>query len=227
MRGGLPGAAPGVGTVRSLLRLGLVSVVAAFVLSAQPVAAATTTAKWTARVGSNAYYGTVTVSGYSTGTGSMALALKHIPASATFSRSVYAGTCSRLSTRVVVLGSVKSSASSTLTRTSTLTSTQISALKRYTSLVVRFVSGSHVYCATLKRVTVGSNAGGGSSGGGTGGSSSGWPNPSGWDGVSDVDCGDFATHDQAQAFFIAHGGPGSDPFRLDGDSDGSACESLP
>lgn len=43
----------------------------------------------------------------------------------------------------------------------------------------------------------------------------------------DRDCGDFATQAEAQAFFIAAGGPGSDPHRLDGDSDGSVCESLP
>lgn len=43
----------------------------------------------------------------------------------------------------------------------------------------------------------------------------------------DRDCGDFRTHDEAQAFFIAAGGPGRDPHRLDGDDDGVACESLP
>lgn len=43
----------------------------------------------------------------------------------------------------------------------------------------------------------------------------------------DRDCGHFTTHEQAQAFFIAAGGPGRDPHRLDGDNDGIACESLP
>ena len=44
---------------------------------------------------------------------------------------------------------------------------------------------------------------------------------------SDCDCGDFSTHRQAQAFFIAAGGPDRDPHRLDGNKDGLACESLP
>jgi competence protein ComEC len=44
---------------------------------------------------------------------------------------------------------------------------------------------------------------------------------------SDVDCGDFATHAEAQEFFLAAGGPDSDRHRLDGDHDGVACESLP
>ena len=43
----------------------------------------------------------------------------------------------------------------------------------------------------------------------------------------DLDCGDFSTHREAQACFIAAGGPDRDPHRLDGDGDGLACESLP
>ena len=43
----------------------------------------------------------------------------------------------------------------------------------------------------------------------------------------DKDCGDFATHADAQSFFISQGGPGSDPHRLDADHDGIACETLP
>jgi len=43
----------------------------------------------------------------------------------------------------------------------------------------------------------------------------------------DYDCADFATHRQAQRFFIRHGGPQHDPYRLDGDNDGRACEALP
>lgn len=52
--------------------------------------------------------------------------------------------------------------------------------------------------------------------------------PPGWDGVSDVDCSDFKTHAQAQSFFIGTGGSRTnDPYRLDADHDGQACESLP
>jgi micrococcal nuclease len=43
----------------------------------------------------------------------------------------------------------------------------------------------------------------------------------------DRNCSAFATHAEAQAFFIAAGGPERDPHRLDGDDDGIACESLP
>ena len=43
----------------------------------------------------------------------------------------------------------------------------------------------------------------------------------------DKDCGDFTDWRQAQAFYLAAGGPENDPHRLDGDSDDVACESLP
>ena len=43
----------------------------------------------------------------------------------------------------------------------------------------------------------------------------------------DRDCGDFPRWRDAQSFYVAAGGPSSDPHRLDGDRDGVACESLP
>ncbi len=43
----------------------------------------------------------------------------------------------------------------------------------------------------------------------------------------DCDCRDFATQREAQAFFIAAGGPDRDPHDLDRDKDRIACESLP
>lgn len=40
-------------------------------------------------------------------------------------------------------------------------------------------------------------------------------------------CGDFSTHNEAQACFESCGGVSNDVHRLDGDSDGVACEGLP
>jgi len=45
--------------------------------------------------------------------------------------------------------------------------------------------------------------------------------------AANPDCGDFVTHQEAQTFFEAAGGPHGDPNRLDGGSDGLACENLP
>lgn len=42
----------------------------------------------------------------------------------------------------------------------------------------------------------------------------------------DYDCSDFDTHSQAQQVFEDAGGSDDDPYRLDGDGDGQACESL-
>jgi hypothetical protein len=56
----------------------------------------------------------------------------------------------------------------------------------------------------------------------------GYYRPHGWDGYSDVDCGDFETHAQAQSFFLGTGGSRrNDPYRLDADHDLMACETLP
>jgi hypothetical protein len=38
------------------------------------------------------------------------------------------------------------------------------------------------------------------------------------------DCDAFASQEDAQGFFEVHGGPASDPYYLDGDDDGVACE---
>jgi hypothetical protein len=42
----------------------------------------------------------------------------------------------------------------------------------------------------------------------------------------DPACVDFPTPQEAQTFFLAHGGPKHDPASLDGDGDGVACEST-
>jgi hypothetical protein len=51
--------------------------------------------------------------------------------------------------------------------------------------------------------------------------------PASWDGVSDLDCSDFDSREHAQSFFLGtHGSKTNDPFGLDGDHDGVACEDL-
>jgi hypothetical protein len=52
--------------------------------------------------------------------------------------------------------------------------------------------------------------------------------PRGWNGSSDVNCPQFDTHAHAQSFFKGTGGSRSnDPYGLDRDHDGIACETLP
>src|SRR3954471_12200993 len=45
--------------------------------------------------------------------------------------------------------------------------------------------------------------------------------------AADRDCADFSSQREAQDYFLSIGGPTSDPDRLDGDSDGQACDLLP
>src|SRR4051794_39989409 len=45
--------------------------------------------------------------------------------------------------------------------------------------------------------------------------------------VGDRDCADFSSQKAAQIFYLKHGGPRSDPHRLDADNDGTACDSNP
>jgi hypothetical protein len=45
--------------------------------------------------------------------------------------------------------------------------------------------------------------------------------------AADKDCVNFKSQRAAQFFFLRHGGPQSDPDRLDGDNDGVACEDNP
>jgi hypothetical protein len=45
--------------------------------------------------------------------------------------------------------------------------------------------------------------------------------------AADANCSDFANQAAAQAYYVAHGGPASDPDQLDADRDGRACQSLP
>jgi hypothetical protein len=45
-------------------------------------------------------------------------------------------------------------------------------------------------------------------------------------GRGEKDCSSFSTHAEAQAFFVSHR-PGEDPYGLDADNDGVACESNP
>jgi hypothetical protein len=55
----------------------------------------------------------------------------------------------------------------------------------------------------------------------------GYYRPPGWNGSSDVDCSDFDTHAHAQSFFKGTGGSRTrDPYKLDPDHDGLACEGL-
>ncbi len=41
-----------------------------------------------------------------------------------------------------------------------------------------------------------------------------------------INCGSFASHEEANDFFVKNGGPEKDTYNLDRDRDGEVCESL-
>ena len=45
--------------------------------------------------------------------------------------------------------------------------------------------------------------------------------------TNEYNCDDFKTQDEAQSFYLKAGGPNEDVNRLDGNNDGTACQSLP
>lgn len=44
---------------------------------------------------------------------------------------------------------------------------------------------------------------------------------------TEYNCSDFKSQKVAQEFFINNGGPEKDPYKLDKNKDGIACETLP
>lgn len=85
--------------------------------------------------------------------------------------------------------------------------------------VTWFVKGKRVGVFVF-RVPASSPPKGRADGGGGGASGGGGGNP-----PRDVNCSDFSSQSEAQDFFEKHN-PKQDPFNLDGDGDGVACESL-
>ena len=121
--------------------------------TAGAVSGAAITAQWQARVGSAGVNGTSTVKILSTGTGSISIALKGLAHSTIYTETVYRGTCSKLSTKVLALPTFKTTASGKATRTNTLTAAQATALNR-TGEVVRFTAGRRVVCGAFTKVTL-------------------------------------------------------------------------
>ena len=147
--GGLP--AGRFGRVVAMIGLCVVLVALATVGTIGTVSGATTTAQWQARVGAAGANGTSTIKINSAGTGSISIALKGLAHSTTYTETVYRGTCSRLSTKLLTLPTFKSTATGTATRTNSLTATQASAVNR-TGVVIRLAAGKKVVCGAFTKV---------------------------------------------------------------------------
>jgi hypothetical protein len=119
--------------------------------SPDPAAAATVASRWVTQieVGGTRQQGTVTLIAYTSGSGALSLRLSGLRPSTTYWVGLYAGTCARLRTRVILLRRVTSTAEGTVTRGLTLNRPLTTRLR---GLIPRHLSvaiGSVRRCGTL------------------------------------------------------------------------------
>lgn len=141
--------------------------VALILASIQTTSAATLNRSWLATVGS----GTATISAYTDGTGAMALKLKGLKASTSYSTILYKGTCSSVGAKLMTLASFTTTSKGVATKTIVLTSSQTAAITTATTdgatIAIRVGKGSLVKCGLfaakpviVARIAVGEMASG-------------------------------------------------------------------
>ena len=128
----------------------LVALLVAGFLAVAPASAATVGARWQARVGPGGVNGTANAAIETSGAGTISVDLKRLARAATYTETLFRGTCAVRSTRIVTLPSLETTASGTVARTNALTAAQ-AALLNGGSAVIRLVSGGQVYCGALAR----------------------------------------------------------------------------
>ena len=110
--------------------------------------AATLTNSWLAKVGSSGVNGTASITAFTTGTGSIALKLKKLPASKTLAVALLKTSCK--GGTLLTLTSVKSASTGAATRTSSLTAAQVTAIKKATAgtgkIAIRVGTGTTAKC---------------------------------------------------------------------------------
>lgn len=130
----------------------VMTVIVALVLSAfvvvGPASAATVGAQWQARVGPGGSNGTSTIRIDTSGAGMISVGLRGLIDKTTYSETLFRGTCSKLSAKLLILPTLKTTASGTFARTNALTSAQASLLNNG-GAVIRLVSASHVDCGAF------------------------------------------------------------------------------
>jgi hypothetical protein len=125
----------------------LVGALAAPVGAVAPYTAAT----WKASIGSNAFYGTATLTASSSGTGSLVLRARHLVALRAYSITIRRGTCTAPGTLLATLPNTTSHRIGTISRTYALTVSQMTpVLKAAAQLTLWMTRGSTQRCGVLK-----------------------------------------------------------------------------
>jgi hypothetical protein len=137
-------------------RLLLAAVVAIGLLSgglAGSVGATSIIAKWQAKVGAGGVNGTATITVFAPGTGTLAISLKGLGHSTTYTETVQKGTCGSPSTTRLTLPPFKTTSAGNETRTNSLSASQIAAVNK-SGEVIRFVAGTHTFCGAFAKVAL-------------------------------------------------------------------------
>lgn len=118
-----------------------------------PASAAIVADTWNAKVGSSGANGTARIQAYTSGTGALALKLVKLRPSSTLPVVISKGTCSSVGSPLMTLASIRTTSSGSLTRTSSLTATQIKAIRAATrttgKIAIRVGSGSTRRCGAF------------------------------------------------------------------------------
>lgn len=118
-----------------------------------PASAATVADTWNAKVGSSGANGTARIQAYTSGTGALALKLVKLKRSSTLPVVISKGTCSSVGSTLMTLASIRTTSSGALTRTSSLSATQIKAIRAATKasgkIAIRVGSGSTRKCGAF------------------------------------------------------------------------------
>jgi hypothetical protein len=127
----------------------LISLAILLAFEAAPATALTLQRTWSTRLGSSGSNGTVTLSAYTSGAGSIRYGIRGLRANTTYSVQIRNGTCARLGSVAARLAAIRTSATGTAARVDPLSSGTmywIWRAARTPSFVVRFVSGTSIRC---------------------------------------------------------------------------------
>ena len=127
----------------------LISLTMLLTFASEPVSAFTPQRTWSAQLGSGGSNGTITLTAYTNGVGSIRYSLRGLKASATYSVQIRNGTCTRLGSVAAGLTAVKTSTTGTVTRVDNVYRWLMSRIwpaARKPSFVVRIVSGTSIRC---------------------------------------------------------------------------------
>ena len=134
----------------------LIALMLLTLVTVAPASAAVTLRTWRTSLGTSAYYGNVSLSAMSDGTGRLTLAMRHMPINWPYGLQIRAGTCASLGTVRAAPTYVRSSSTGIISVTRFLSVSQMNSIwyaARPGSIAFRITSSKKILCGNLKYVT--------------------------------------------------------------------------